>query len=54
MALPTGPADIEKVPRYSFPVNVHVKYVFGNAHSLDTSMKNVVYSLTCQMYAPGW
>lgn len=53
MALSTSTTDVEQVPSYCFAVDIHVKYVFSYAHSLDTSMQNVVCREKCEYMRKG-
>ena len=45
MALTTCASNIVQVPRYVFSVEIDIENVFGNAHRLDTSMQNVVFTI---------
>lgn len=42
MALPSRTAHVIQVPRHAFAVNVDIKNMFCNTHSLNSRMQNII------------
>lgn len=58
MTLSPGATNVKEMPRHSLAMNVNVKNMLSNTHSLDACMENIIYeevsmeTLTRQKRAP--